>query len=270
MTGARDRLSWREAKDGRFSVRSAYAFLIKDIVPRPNMEDLYKRVWRVMAPERVRVFLWLVTLQVIMTNMERQRRHLSDNGICQLCKGGDESILHALRDCPAAEGLWKKIVNPSRQQRFFNQTLFEWLYENLANVSANGDQWPSLFALTVWWCWKWRCGYVFGDTGKCRDRVNFVKDKAQEVIQANKNLRVQSTCGVRVERQSLWYRPRNGWVKLNTDGASRGNPGRAAASGVLRDEFGGWTGGVCTKYWYLFGSIGRIVGCILWAMHSLG
>ena len=84
VTGARDRMSWGEAKDGLFSVKSAYAFLTKDVVPRLNMEDLYSRVWRVMAPERVRVFLWLVTHQVIMTNMERKRRHISENGICPL------------------------------------------------------------------------------------------------------------------------------------------------------------------------------------------
>ena len=84
VTGARDRMSWGEAKGGLFSVKSAYAFLTKYEVPRPNMEDLYSRVWRVMAPERVRVFLWLVTHQVIMTNMERKRRHISENGICPL------------------------------------------------------------------------------------------------------------------------------------------------------------------------------------------
>jgi len=96
VTGARDRMSWGESKDGLFSVKSAYALLTKDELPRPNMEALYGRVWRVMAPERVRVFLWLVSHQVIMTNMERKRRHMSDTGMCLLCRNGDETILHVL------------------------------------------------------------------------------------------------------------------------------------------------------------------------------
>ena len=132
VTGAQDRMSWGGSKDGRFSVKSAYAFLTRDVVPRPNMEALYSRVWRVVFPERTRVFLWLVSHQVIMTNMERKRRHLSESSVCQLCKNGDESILHVLRDCPAAAGLWARIVLPSRRQRFFQLPLLEWLYENLA------------------------------------------------------------------------------------------------------------------------------------------
>ncbi|XP_041021291.1 uncharacterized protein K02A2.6-like [Juglans microcarpa x Juglans regia] len=38
---------------------------------------------------------------------------------------------------------------------------------------------------------------------------------------------------VRVER---WSRPQDGWVKLNTDGSSLGNPGLAGAGGVLHDH----------------------------------
>lgn len=99
-----------------------------------------------------------------MTNMERKRMHLSENSVCQLCKNGEETILHALRDCLAAAGLWARIVIPSRRQRFFKVPLLEWLYENLArDKTVNGDQWPTMFAITVWWCWKWRCGYVFGE-----------------------------------------------------------------------------------------------------------
>ena len=117
------------------------------------MEALYNRVWSLVAPERVCVFLWLVSHQVIMTNMERKRRHLSDNGVCSLCKNGDETILHVLRDCPAAAGLWTKSVMPSRQHRFFSLPLLEWLYDNLASDrSGNGSQWPTIFAVTVWWC----------------------------------------------------------------------------------------------------------------------
>ena len=179
-----------------------------------------------------------------MTNMERKRRHLSDNGMCQLCKSGDETILHTLRDCPASMGLWRRLVDPSKQQRFFDQSLLQWLYENLTSAqSANWEQWPTMFALTVWWCWKWRCGYVFGETGKCRDRVQFVKDKTQEVILANNKLRLHSAVGLREERHIKWRRPSNGWCKLNTDGASRGNPRLATAGGVMRNENGEWKGG---------------------------
>ncbi|KAG7578577.1 Ribonuclease H domain [Arabidopsis thaliana x Arabidopsis arenosa] len=40
-----------------------------------------------------------------------------------------------------------------------------------------------------------------------------------------------------------WVAPSEGWFKLNTDGASRGNPGLATAGGVLRDGDGAWRGG---------------------------
>ena len=234
VTGARDRMSWGRSKDGVFTVKSAYAFLISNMVPQPNMEALYQRVWSVMTPERVRVFLWLVTHQVIMTNVERKRRHLSETSVCPLCKGGDETILHVLRDCPAAVGLWTRLLPPSRQQHFFQLPLLPWLFENLAKREAElGNLWPTTFALTAWWCWKWRCGYVFGDEGKCRDRVKFLKEKAREVLAAHDKLRDCSRVRERVGMQISWRRPAHGWIKLNTDGASKGNSGLATAGGVM-------------------------------------
>ena len=62
-------------------------------------------------------------------------------------------------------------------------------------------------------------------------------------MEANKNMRDRSFVGGRVEKQIAWQRLVNGWFKLNTDGAARGNPGLATAGGVVRDEFGLWKGG---------------------------
>ncbi|CAA7039100.1 unnamed protein product [Microthlaspi erraticum] len=77
--------------------------------------------------------------------------------------------------------------------------------------------------------------------GKCGDRVKFVRDQAKEIILAH-GARCPRNTG-RTERLIRWTRPENGWVKLNTDGVSRGNPGAAAAGGVLRDEMGSWCRG---------------------------
>lgn len=48
---------------------------------------------------------------------------------------------------------------------------------------------------------------------------------------------------VRVERMIKWLPPNLGWCKLNTDGASHGNPGSTTTGGVLRDESGEWCAG---------------------------
>ncbi|AEE77847.1 putative protein [Arabidopsis thaliana] len=42
----------------------------------------------------------LVSHQVIMTNVERFRRHIRESEICQVCKAASETIIHLLRDCP--------------------------------------------------------------------------------------------------------------------------------------------------------------------------
>ncbi|CAA7027275.1 unnamed protein product [Microthlaspi erraticum] len=93
-----------------------------------------------------------------MTNMERQRRHLYDTRVCQVCKGGEESILHVLRDCPAMSGIWTRVVPPQRQREFFNASLLSWLFENLGHdADMGGYLWSTFFAMAAWWGWKWRC-----------------------------------------------------------------------------------------------------------------
>ena len=48
---------------------------------------------------------------------------------------------------------------------------------------------------------------------------------------------------VRSEVLIRWKFPNPGWVKLNSDGASHGNPGQATAGGVVRNEHGDWLTG---------------------------
>ncbi|CAA7037229.1 unnamed protein product [Microthlaspi erraticum] len=244
FTGARDRPSWGQNENGEFTVKSAYSILTRDMRPKPNMQTLFTGIWRAVVPERTRVFLWLVANHSIMTNLERRRRHITDTSLYQVCKGGEESTMHILRDCPAMAGIWTRIVPVSKQREFFTAPILNWLHDNIGNnTDMGGHTWSTLFAISTWWGWKWRCWNVFGNSGKCKDRVKFLKNLATEVFSAHVKLRQQTSTCVREERHIAWTKPENGWWKMNTDGASRGNPGLAAAGGILRDDRGAWVCG---------------------------
>lgn len=106
FSGVKDRMSWKASANGEFTVKSAYRIATRDEKPKPDMSLFYRCVWRFRVPERVRMFLWLVSHQIIMTNVERKRRHLCDSDVCSVCKGDFETTLHILCDCPAMLGIW--------------------------------------------------------------------------------------------------------------------------------------------------------------------
>lgn len=45
-----------------------------------------------------------------------------------------------------------------------------------------------------------------------------------------------------------WCKPWEGWVKLNVDGACRGNPGSCGGGGVIRDDKGRFLAAFSTKF----------------------
>ena len=68
VTEGEDRLAWGHTNNGQFTVKSAHDLITHDDTPRPYMGVFFRRMWHVVAPERVRIFFWLVGQQAIMTN----------------------------------------------------------------------------------------------------------------------------------------------------------------------------------------------------------
>lgn len=87
VLGLEDKVPWKGNSNGEFTVSSAYSLLRYEVVHQPCMESFFKRIWGVVTPERVRVFLWMVSHQVIITNVERVRRHIGDSEVCSVCRG---------------------------------------------------------------------------------------------------------------------------------------------------------------------------------------
>ncbi|XP_037494537.1 uncharacterized protein LOC105631124, partial [Jatropha curcas] len=79
--------------------------------------DILARIAAVLPPssemgpdEPVRVFLWILSDDRLLTNLERRRRHLSTSSLCALCSITEESSLHAVRDCLHAAGIWHCVI----------------------------------------------------------------------------------------------------------------------------------------------------------------
>ncbi|GJS86227.1 LURP1-like domain-containing protein [Tanacetum coccineum] len=98
-----------------------------------------------------------------------------------------------------------------------------------------------MFAITLWWLWKWRNTEIFGRNEEIPiDPIRFLHTKLKEMSDAllKDDMRKQGCYKIRKEVFIGWITPPDGWVMLNTDGASRGNLGDAGGGGILRDDRG--------------------------------
>ncbi|XP_050229329.1 uncharacterized protein LOC126678474 [Mercurialis annua] len=243
-SNGKDFMFWGFSNSGQFSTKSAYEFLDSDI--GPGEDRRWSFVWNWPGPERVRFFLWLVAHDRLLTNHERRRRHLTEEGMCPRCKIEDESICHLLRDCCFSKLIWNRVLAPTKITSFFSMNFETWLEANLkGSFNGNGhDDWVCYFGITLSLIWNWRNKYVFD--GKftsvmtvLRDidyRVNYItaaianKQKHDSTLRNYRNIFVG------------WSRPPPGWIKINTDGAFSQATRVGKAGGLARDETGRWLG----------------------------
>lgn len=84
IPGGCDVVNWSRNPSGVFTTKSAFELLDDNEAPR-GCERLWKAVWRLQGPQRVRIFAWKLLNNDILTNVVRFRHHISSNDICPLC-----------------------------------------------------------------------------------------------------------------------------------------------------------------------------------------
>ncbi|XP_074267507.1 uncharacterized protein LOC141590888 [Silene latifolia] len=211
--GQEDTLYWQGTSSGKFSLKTALGFLNETAPSQAPETPLWRTIWRLPVQQKVRMFLWLAGHGRLMVNVNRVRRNMGDNPLCPRCNEEDETIEHLLRSCQNASN----------------------------DVEVNAKDWPLVFAITNWWIWKWRNNIVFG-----RDNENpsqphlFLRQQFETTRKAfnNFDILIPPPRPHNVEIHVRWDPPPYGWIMLNTDGASKGNPGPAGGGGVFRNASG--------------------------------
>lgn len=88
--GQTDSLSWPYSGTGLVTVNSAFSF----ISGAEDGADCFEWIWKTKCVERIKLFLWKITMNGLLVNQERQRRGLSDDATCPRCGLGEENLDH--------------------------------------------------------------------------------------------------------------------------------------------------------------------------------
>lgn len=123
---------WQTSENGVFTIKSAYDILKP---PPPSTGQFqWTQIWNFKGPVRGSLFLWMLAHNRLKTKGLLWRRNVVPSASCELCGADDESILHALRDCPHANHLWKLLLKDITWSDFWLATEPQtWLCVNFAD-----------------------------------------------------------------------------------------------------------------------------------------
>lgn len=240
-----DMISWKGDPSGTFSVTSAYNCIHAN--EGDENDGTWRNIWRLKVPSKMKVFLWLVYHQRIMSNDMRARRGFAILNNCHRCPNAKEDVDHILRSCPNAKDVWRKIAPNRVMQNAWKKPFLTWVGDNVRNRERPGGaaNWNTTFAVTVWWLWRWRNDQIFNDSHMMiKEKVAWIRRQEMEINRAFKNA---LTPGGTKEDESIrwlkWKKPERGWIALNTDGCVMTREARAGYGSTLRDNEGNWING---------------------------
>jgi hypothetical protein len=199
-----------------------------------EMENtIWRRIWRLQVPERVKTFTWMMQHGRLLTNSLKSKMRLC-HAMCDFCGDVEETILHVLRDCPRAREIWSCVITTNDRANFYMSEANHWIELNLHNTMHwNGEgSWSDFWVMCCHCIWSWRNKELFDENFVRPSRpLPVILKMVKEYIAAVNNTKIVA-CREKVERLVGWKPARYDYIKLNTDGAYKADQ-VAGCGGVL-------------------------------------
>jgi len=151
-------LIWRGTIDGIFTVRSAYHMrkefqdsLVAQSSNPGKGPEFWKFIWPLEVPNPVKLFIWHVCNKVLPVRSNLLRRKIIDDDTCP-CGRAEETIIHALWNCPVAQDVWGSklsIFHKCGSEASSFMALFE---HCLSRFSGEQVALLAVIALRIWFC----------------------------------------------------------------------------------------------------------------------
>ncbi|XP_042987275.1 uncharacterized protein LOC122315428 [Carya illinoinensis] len=177
---------------------------------------------------------------------------------CDCCLNyGDEDLNHVLARGDFAEKIWRicsvVLGVPLMEGSSWRQRVDCW-HRRASNSNRPGQLFGLLPAIITWQLWGRRCKARMEDLRESVHQVwcsikywvSWIALKLKDVNGLTRRDEAILSCftlPLNSPRKEIvipvtWKHPNPGWVKLNVDGCSLGNPGSSGAGGIIRDYKG--------------------------------
>ncbi|CAJ2650982.1 unnamed protein product [Trifolium pratense] len=245
-----DFLIWNHTTSGELTMKDAYQFFSN---PGPTA-SWSKTIWNIAIPPSKSFLVWRLFHHKMPTDDALSARGFYLTSMCSLCKKQSESSLHLFLQCPFALSIWHWLAS------IINQRLDLSSYTSILNITSAG--WNPQCRITI----TAAVINIFNSIWQSRNNLRFknIKPNLTSIIsQIIASVSLTGNCSTLSSNSSitnfsilkffkinihhvrppkiievLWQPPMFGWYKCNTDGASLGNPGIAACSGIFRNHRG--------------------------------
>ena len=108
-----DTLYWPHSTSSHYTCRSGYRFLKEELelqahpqAPSICDEKVWKAIWRMQVPMKIRNFIWRACRNVLPTKQALMKRKIVVEPICERFKLDVEDAEHALWSCSELDVVW--------------------------------------------------------------------------------------------------------------------------------------------------------------------
>lgn len=173
ITNAPDSLRWKHSKDGASTVSRAYK--MESPQQHNSKQSMWRKVWRTLAPTKIKCFTWLVARRACLTHEVLRRKGKIIVSWCSLCENVAETNQHLFLHCNFTTQIWAI---------FLSLTKTNWtMPENTADLlscwirrggSKSQKAWWRIIPHCIWWTvWKERNSRNFEDRSNSIQKVRW-------------------------------------------------------------------------------------------------
>lgn len=260
-----DKLRWGPKGNGEFTLKEARSII--EQVEHPDIIPWADKVWDNLLWPKIRTFLWLMMQKRTLTWENLRKKGFQGPSKCHMCQQEEETMNHLFNSCDWASQLWlwleAILEDTDRNRESIQESIINWR-KNFSQMGSVNSIWKCSPGFVTWTIWKERNRRIFTqETRSIEHAKDSILINIKQLVQTKckidptdkptgNDLRILkafhleafSSCpsggphALSSAPVHQWQPPPEACLKMNFDGASRGNPGTAGIGGVIRNHKG--------------------------------